>query len=399
MKKIQPALLLLTLCILFGLISQRIVGRLDYPDSDFFSFWLAGHMILTGQNPYMEEGWIEGHTLFGADWISDPTFLYPLPLALFFVPLGLLTLFQAYVAWVWVTQIMLLAVVLLLLPSFEQGRVHYILPVAAGILLFRPLITLLSNGQLGALFLLLVVIAGMLWDRGRWIAGGLVIAFCALKPSIGAPILALVAIYLLVRWHYKAFIGMTLAAVGMLIMGALYDPGWIGQYLQVLRFKQEQTFGYSPTIWGMSALISGFHLPGTLWIGSLITVVLLALYLVMVIKLTHLTPLVAVGLAVTVALVITPYLWPYDQIMLVLPIVLAMAALKKANIGYLPSALVFLAIDVVAFVLLWFSAQSQTENVNGLVPLVVLGIQSFVLFRHHNAVPVQPALTPGTEET
>jgi len=394
MKKVQFTAIFLLSFILFGLISERIVSRTDYPNSDFFSFWLAGRLILSHQNPYLANEWINGHHLFGADWISDPTFLYPLPLAFIFLPFGLLNIYQATVFWVWISQVMLLIVVLLLLPLFGVDGKHYILPIVTGIILFRPIVSLLLYGQIGAFLLLTVVVASIMWDKKRWIWGGIIISLSVLKPNIGIPMLALISVYLFFRKYYQGFIGMLLAFIMMAVMACVYNPNWIWEYFEVLKSKQAQTFGYTPTIWGLAAFVSQFNLSTTLLTGSFITLPLLVMYIIIVTKLKGITPLEAVSFSVIIALLITPYLWPYDQIILVFPIVVIMATVRKVTNLYLRSALVFLIVDIVGFLLYWISIKIQMENLNSILSLLVLGIYALILFQYRTFSNDQPALTP-----
>ena len=84
------------LAALTTLVAIRIINSIDYHNNDFFTFWLAGHLVATGGNPYASAQWVAGHHEFGVTWIPNQAYVYPLPLSLLFVPLGLLSLKQAY---------------------------------------------------------------------------------------------------------------------------------------------------------------------------------------------------------------------------------------------------------------------------------------------------------------
>ena len=72
MKLSLPKLvnLFLTLLALGILIFARVQVSLgfDVPNSNFSFFWLAGRMILDGQNPYDETQYLAGHDANGMDW-------------------------------------------------------------------------------------------------------------------------------------------------------------------------------------------------------------------------------------------------------------------------------------------------------------------------------------------
>ena len=201
---------LLLVAALLGLFafSIKLSTWQDYVDSDFFSFWLAGHMVVNGQNPYAEEAWVEGHRQQAADWISDPTFLYPLPLAILFSAIGLLPLLQGYIVWQFLSQVLILVSVALLLSIWKGDQLkHYVLPVLAGVLLFRPVIITIQYGQVGALWLFLLSLVVYFWEKGHWTWGGIFLPLVALKPSYGLIIVGLASIWLILRKERKAIKG------------------------------------------------------------------------------------------------------------------------------------------------------------------------------------------------
>jgi hypothetical protein len=178
-------------------LSRAIVNTYDNPaNSDFFSFWLSGKFIINNLNPYSTSDWIEGHHLYDATWISDPTFLYPLPLSILFIPFGLVDFKTAFIIWVMLTVIFLIISISLLLNYLGPTRNHFLIPVLSGVILFRPLNSLLLNGQLSTLFLLIFVLSLLLWEKENWLWGGVVITFALLKLNIGLIVILLLWIYL-----------------------------------------------------------------------------------------------------------------------------------------------------------------------------------------------------------
>ena len=86
------------------------------------------------------------------------------------------------------------------------------------------------------------------------------------------------------------------------------------------------------------------------------------------------SPTLAVGLAITIMLLLTPYTWPYDQLLLIVPILTVAMNLAKARYRFAPIAMIFLVIDVAAIVLLRISAEIQMEIWNVTIPLSVFGL-------------------------
>lgn len=355
---------------IFLITAVKIVNSLDYPNSDFFSYWLAGHMVLTGQDPYSSYEWIDGHHQFGATWISDSQFLYPLPLAIFLAPLGLFTLYHAYIGWVVLLEFMIIISVLLLLMAKKNLQFKpYIIPILAGIALFRPTITTLFNGQLSGMLLLISALVIYFWEKEKWWQGSVLLPLLALKPNVGFPIIALLSIWLLVRKQIRMFGWMALSAFALLIIGLVRDPHWVSDYLSVGNTKLSQTFGYSPTVWGLAAYISGFKINPTLVLGSLAAIVLLVVCLfTLVRKREYLSPMMVYGIVIATTLLITPYTWPYDQVMLIIPIMVIMIEMVSRQYPYLLTASIFLFFDMLSIVLLVVSAKIQMEVLNAIIP-------------------------------
>ena len=63
----KPLGILITLTLLGVLIFARVQISLgfDVPNSNFSFFWLAGRMILDGENPYDEAQYLAGHDANG----------------------------------------------------------------------------------------------------------------------------------------------------------------------------------------------------------------------------------------------------------------------------------------------------------------------------------------------
>jgi len=86
---------------------------IDIPN-DFFTFWLASRMVYQGDDPYDSSQWIKGHEEFQANFIANDTFLYPIPLAIL-LPFGFLHVKGAYVAWVFLSFVMIAVSIILLI--------------------------------------------------------------------------------------------------------------------------------------------------------------------------------------------------------------------------------------------------------------------------------------------
>lgn len=357
-RHLKVALLLL-LVLLFVLVSPQIVRSLKYADSDFFSFWLAARMTWKDQNPYDSSSWILEHQTYGADWISDSTYLYPLPLSVIFAPLGLLPLFEAYVLWVFLSLLTTIGSLLLLRTVWLNLSLTLseMIPMIAGALLFRPVIVTVRNGQIGAILLLLVVLALYLWERERWLSGGVLIGATLLKPSLGIPVAVFIGLWAILARRWRIVAGFSLGVVGLYAIGWLQAPGWVNQYLAIAIGKGNQTLGFAPSLWGLAGLACS-DVPACILASGLVSTTLLLMMILTVFMRWRgtMAPRLAVGIAISAALLVTPYLWAYDQILLLVPIVVLSMEMREQGYPYIATAPLLLVCSLCALLLVYVAS-------------------------------------------
>jgi hypothetical protein len=360
------------------LLVVRMVNSIDYLKygTDFSSFWMAGKLILQGKSPYDILAWGQGFQRFSLGFLLTPVFLYPLPLALLLAPLGWLPFHSAYVAWVTLTLLMTIASLVILL-SLETNprRTLFFIPLLIELMLFRPTILTLTQGQVSGLFLFALAWSAFLWQKGKWFWGGFLLGLLALKPNLGLIIILLVGVWLLLNKKWAALCGTLVSGIFLLLSGLIYNPAWVVQYLHVGSSKLSETFGGSPTVWGLGALISHNQITTTLITGSLTGLVILFGFFWAILRAhASLQPVSVLALAVSVTLLVTPYTWTYDQLLLILPLSVVILAMDRMGVRILLSAGLFLALDVLVGILLFFDVILQVEILNVLVPLVVFGL-------------------------
>lgn len=376
---------------LFLLMAVRIVNSIDYRNNDFFSFWLAGRMAAAEENPYDPGLWMPAHTDYEVTWISDPTFIYPLPLSLLFIPLGLLPLKQAYIAWVALSEGMILAALLMSLASSRSRHSWKLFaPLLAGLVLFRPAVLTLINGQISGWLLMLLAGTVLLWEKGKWEWGSLLLPLLMLKPNIGAPLLGLVGIWLLVRRKYKCILIITAGLLGLLVIGLLQNHQWVAVYMNIGNLKVADTFGGSPTVWGLGYLLCKRNVQCSLLPGGIAAVAILIFFARLVFRRgMEITPLRLISLATVVTLLVTPYTWTYDQVLLVLPLVDLVTEMEKQGYLFFLAAGSFLIVDLIILMLLIFNTILDVEILNAIVPLLLLaGYVTLSINKVHKALPV-----------
>ncbi len=369
-KAIYTAAAVLAACLLYW-VAVQIVASLDFINSDFFTFWLGGRLVLAGQNPYDPAMWLAGHAAYGATWVPNLTYIYPLPLSLAFTPLAVLPFEPAYVLWVWISAVLLVASILLALRFWPvPGSAHLIVPALAGAFLFRPVMVALRNGQISIALLFVLALGAYLLERGKWTAGGAALAFLLLKPQLGVPLCGLVFVWALVKRRYTAAAGLALGALFLLVVGLVQRADWVTLFLAAAQTKFAATFSHSPTLWGPAAIACRGNFGCTLAAGGAIVLAFSGVGMLLALQVD--SPGLAVAALVPVALLVTPYLWNYDQALLAFPLTLTMLAMFARGRPYLLSATLFLAVSVLALVFLVLALQTESDVWSALVPLAVL---------------------------
>lgn len=380
-KVVFYSALLLLLGGVFYWVALKIVNPVEYANSDFFTFWLSGRLVWQQKNLYDSFTWVFTRFLYQSSWIPDLIFIYPLPMALFFVPFGLLPVYPAFLAWDVLTQFMILAALLILLRvESDPMDKRLIFPLAAGILFFRATIVTLTNGQVSGLLLLLLAGIISLWAGGKWERGAALLALFALKPNLGGPLIGLLSLYLLRRKKFKALLVEALVGLLLWAVGWIMSPNWVMDFWNAGSTKLSQTFGLSPTIWGVAEHFCGSEQGCTMGIGLGVCAVFLSVYLLMLIKM-ELSAVEAAEISAALMLLLTPYTWPYDQLLLVAPIVMLTTRIAGKCGHFLSGAVLFLLIDLVTLLLLAISGQYQREFWNAGVPFLVFVLLAGYVWR------------------
>ncbi len=368
---ILPGLLLLGI-VCFA-VAIKIVNSIDYHNNDFFTFWLAGQMVTHAGDPYSPMQWVAGHRAFGVTWIPNQAYVYPLPLSLLFVPFGLLSLYHAYIVWVALSILMILAALALLLKTQANSGYAFI-PMIIGGALFRPTILTLFNGQISGWLLLLLAITVFLWEKGKWEWGSLLLPLLMLKPNLGAPLVVILGFWLLLQKRFKSILVMLLMGLFLLVIGFLQDPHWLSAYWNIGNAKLAETFGGSPTVWGLGYLFCRAASPCLPIFGGCSALLLILVLGWLVTRISNRQPFTVVALAVAVTLLITPYTWTYDQLLLIIPITAVILAMNRMGVRLPLTVAVFLGIDLLFLVVLIFDTLQQVEIWNVVIPMAVFGL-------------------------
>jgi hypothetical protein len=375
-RRILTALLFIAL---FGLIvwinySTLAVQSRGMADKDFMSLWTGGKAIVLGLNPYDTDVWQPLRAAYGSHWRTNTqTAPFPLWTFVFFVPFSFLTTQAAGSVWMTLCEFSLILGISLILRASDgdvKGRAAFFL-LALGAFLFRPVFPALGNGQLSPVLFLLLAAAYALYERGHPFAAGFVLAFEATKPNLTAILLLTVGLTLLARRDWRALAGLVMGGLVLLNVSWIILPGWLFEWLAITH-KARMAF-MNPTMWGLAHEWGGEQL----WPASAIGAGLL-FYLVLVLFLWKQREgdwIFSLGLAVIASTFLAPYLWVYEQVVLLFPTVVALNWGLNSKQGSRRAwwAGWWFTTVVLSWLLLFAAYRRGVDSWSALMPLAALG--------------------------
>lgn len=370
-------LILPLILLLFGALTwasyRFLTGPDVYVNRDFMSLWTGGRAILMDLDPYDPEVWRPLRAHFGSTWLQDTRAPFPLWTFLFSMPFALVDIGWGAAAWI-AFSILVLAGTLLLFPlrSHDQaegasGRqrgasVLGLLLLVFGVFTFRATLVTFLNGQITAVLLLVLALFVILMERNRPFTAGFVLAFTALKPNPFILLVPAVGLWLIHRRRWRAIAGG--AAGGLFLFAAswLVQPGWLFEWFKV-RSKAEWVF-ITPTIWGLSWEITPVWWP-LLGLGLAVLVSAALGWLIFTDE--ELGAGDVVSLAIATSLLITPYIWAYEHLLLLIPLILIFTRLPRRTLA---NGIWLLLVFIVPWVMFWVATERGAGTLTFIVPLM-----------------------------
>ncbi len=348
----KPVNLFLTLLALGILIFARVQVSLgfDVPNSNFSFFWLAGRMILDGQNPYDETQYLAGHDANGMDWRPNNIFPYPLPLTLFCIPVGFFSMQTAYVIWQVVTLLLIALTIYILLRHWQDKSHHNMLvPIFFFLLFWGPLYLTTHAGTFSVFSLLVLLGAILLLENDKSLWAGIVLALTMLKPPQGLTILLLAGVWFLARRDWKAIIGVAIGGLAILIVGLIQDPQWIQKFLGAGDAVMARTLGVHSNVWAFAYLACDGASPCSTLLGGTLSLSLLGgASLLLWRNQAKWSAWEAMNVIIPVGFVSTIYLWAYDQLPYILPIVWIVGTLTQKQRNIILAFIFLILLDLIS---------------------------------------------------
>jgi hypothetical protein len=377
--------ILVTVILIGGMIFLRAkisATNFDFQSSNFTFFWLAGRMVLEGENPYDETQYLAGHETYGIKWQPNKIFPYPLPLAIFCIPLGLLSLPTAYITWQVITLLIVAATIFILLNHWQEAAPRRLLvPIFAAMFFFGPLYLTLHTGSIGAFALLAIVGAILLLEKDKSLLAGMVLSLTILKPPQGLTILLLAGIWFLARRDWKAIFGVAIGGLALLIVGMIQDLMWVIKFGGASQAVMDRTLGVHSNVWAFAYLACKGTSPCSTLLGGALGLILLGLggiYLWQaqpsVGNQPQRTAWEAFNIILPIAFVSTIYLWAYDQLPYIIPIVWIIGTLVERTKSYLYAFVFLIVLDLFSFYALVQQASNGKDLWSLGTTVIVLGM-------------------------
>jgi len=395
---VSAAVIVCTVSLL--LVADWLMVRLngDMVNSDFFSFRLSGCGLLEGVSDYDPAAWADLHARYGRAWLENPILTYPLPTALIFLPFCMLPLPLAAAAWELVSQVMLIVSIAALFAGIRADRPPLVF-LAPVVFLSRPTIAVFTNGQLSALWPFSLSLFYLLMRREHHAAAGSVLSLLLLKPSVPVVILPVALAWLLKRRAWKgllAFVVVSAAAVGFSL---LLQPDWIGQWRLFSSMRGTEFGTFVPTLWGLLHSLLAAYLPPVIWLGvGAIVAGLLIAFCVWWLARTGdpWPPALWLAFAVCVSLFVSPYVWNYDQVLLIFPLGLVLVLSNSMNRArrLLMWGGAVVVMDVLPYLLLVVAGWRQIDTLSALVPLMMLLLLTVATYWSRDKPEHSPPVPP-----
>ena len=329
-----------------------------YQDGDFTQFWIQPHALLdVGGDPYDTAWWAAAHTRIGQR-PENAQAVYPPHDAIAFLPFALLPFPYAAAAWI-VAQLVAVSLALWLLASRVLPRAGrgLFLAVSLG---FQPLWLLAVGANVtGFLFALIAGAFLAVTERRLFLAGAL-LGLLVVKPHPFA--FLAVALLVTASWPERRRVGLgALCTAGPLVGAAIaLRPGWYAEWL-----GSAVALAASPrsnaTVWTLDRVTG---LPS--WSGPAVAGLVIGAFAIWFARTRP--PLATTFIAaIPVSLAVAPYGWSYDQLQLLVPMAVALAATGRLA----RRALIALVATILPWSLYALAFRRGGEELSVITPVLV----------------------------
>jgi hypothetical protein len=361
----------------FGLGILVASGYADWPGdalgrTDFAKFWAGPRALLLGRDPYDARTWLDPTLQLGATLVNWPdhgsTPRYFGWAVLLMFPFALLPLATAFAVWtVGGITAAAAAVYVLLLRTLSGHPIAHTL-VAMTLIASQPARLTVLLGQWGFV-LTAALVAAVVWTRdSRSTRAGLSsIAFLA-KPQVFVLTAPALAMWAWRRGQRRTILVASAAGAAIVGLSLVLLPNWPTAWIRDIASPEVSAEPQTTTL--ASVLYGFFGQPGT-WLAVAVIVGCAAIAFTF-------DPRGDAWLAawLSLSLVAAPYVWSYDQTLLVVPLVLGGGVVARRSRPLATGVIItgtFILV-VLTTVLAVVAARRNLESYSAVVPLLVFAL-------------------------
>jgi hypothetical protein len=296
-------------------------------NNDFISYWAAGKQLVHHGNPYDASAILRiqqsaGYTATHAFFMRNTPFAFFLAL-----PLGFFGATVGGVVW---SMAMLAALIrsiwmLWVLHGRPSDRLHLL-----GYC-FPPVFACLLTGQMG-MFLLLGVVLFLYFHQPRPLIAGAALLLCALKPHLFLPVLVALIAWIVTTRTYRIVAGAAIALTVSLALPLFLDPGAWTHYLQMMRAANIQD-DYIPTLSLFFRLAVDRNLAWLQFVPAFFGGAWALWYFFT--RRNQWSWMQHGSLLLLVSVLVAPYAWPTDQVVLLPAILRALYFTRSRTVMFL----------------------------------------------------------------
>jgi hypothetical protein len=359
-----------------------------YEGRDFHCFWITGRIVVSGGDPYDAGQYVPAILTVppseaGALERCGQRLSYPPWTGLALAPFGALPLPAAATLW---ASLAMIATVLGIYWTWElvgKRRIPWPL-VAALVVCTLPFIHDVYHGQFATFTLALTAGAALSMRSGSDTVGGITTALLAIKPHVAAGFAAVTLGLAILRRRTRFVLAAGAAGLGLAGVSELLRPGWIVEFARAAT-QLSRSIADRSTIWNLAGS----------WPLAVVMIALLLTAVCVLVRGRHANETDILGLAVSFSLVVAPYAWNHDFVVLAIPWSMTIAHAGQLR-PLLRRTLTYATVGV-AVPLLWWMGTIASLFGDGEALYVVVPILTAVLLAIAVRLVSVPRLSVGAK--
>ena len=314
------------LCVIFVLLIAANIG-VDLPVNDFTMYWSVSKLLLSGDNPYDQEG-LQRYQELETERPTDAVLIYYPPWTLILLaPIGLFERVTGQLAWLLLsTAIILMCSEKLWLQQKDWIRYRWLAWLIA--FSFGPTFAALGfTGQITPLFLLGLTGFILLIDKPEmdWLTG-FCLYFTAIKPQVLYLFFILLFLWAVQQRRWKILAGFAISLIAATGFGMMFDKQIIIHFIETLTNNTPVAWA-TPTIGTYLRMYFGFEGFWVQFIPTMITSLFAIIYWWR--KKDDWNWQAVLPYLLFLSLITSPYTWTYDFVVLIIPLLIGASLLIR----------------------------------------------------------------------